>query len=168
MPEELKLVSYKKKASSRLSVISAGMGMTGNLLTSGDLAVEGLVHGDLNVRNLTVSGRGRIYGRVVCAVLTLGVHSEISGDIFANEVRISGQIKGSTGNNFVSEIKAVSVHLYSTAKVQGRVFCQSVSMEKGAQVRGSFEENEDFETVLREARESIAITSYANAFAEEL
>ena len=41
-------------------------------------------------------------------------------------------------------------------------------MEKGAQVRGRFEENEDFETVLREARESIAITSYANAFAEEL
>ena len=112
-------MSYKKRPSSRLSVISSGMGLTGNVFANGDLAVEGLVHGDLNVRNLTVSGRGRIYGRVVCAVLTLGVHGEISGDIFANEVRISGQIKGSTGNNFVSEIKAISVHLYSHGENSG-------------------------------------------------
>ena len=93
------------------SIISADLKIVGNLLSGGDLQIDGTVEGDISTRRITV-GEGAI----------------VQGAITAETVRVYGTVAG--------EIKASNVHLAKSARVDGDIGHQSIAMEAGASVNG--------------------------------
>src|SRR5882757_8260669 len=78
------------------SIISANLKIVGNLVSDGDVQVDGLIEGDVNSRSLTVSENASIHGQVE-----------------ADTVRIHGTVHG--------QIKAINVAMGPTARVVGDV-----------------------------------------------
>ncbi len=59
------------------SIISADLNIEGNLVSSGEIQVDGNVHGDIR-----------------CKVLIVGIKGQITGEVNAQTVRMHGAIKG--------------------------------------------------------------------------
>ena len=93
------------------SIISADLKIVGNLASAGDLQIDGTVEGDITSRRLTV-GEGAL----------------VQGAILADTVRVYGSVAG--------EIKANTVNLAKSARVDGDIGHQSIAMEAGASVSG--------------------------------
>ncbi len=93
------------------SIISADLTIEGNLVSHGDLQVDGTVKGDISSRTLT-----------------LGESGQVEGAIEAETVRICGEVEG--------EVKAATVVLTKTAKVRGDVVHDSLAIEAGAFIDG--------------------------------
>ena len=93
------------------SIISADLKIVGNLASAGDLQIDGTIEGDITSRRLTV-GEGAL----------------VQGAILADTVRIYGRVSG--------EIKANTVNLAKSARVDGDIGHQSIAMEAGASVSG--------------------------------
>ena len=100
------------KAASVPSIISGDLKITGNLESSGDIQVDGAVHGDITSRTLTV-----------------GEEADVNGAIVAESVRVCGHVKG--------EIRATSVILAKTSKVEGDLVHESLAIEAGAYIEGN-------------------------------
>ena len=94
-----------------LSIISANLRISGNIVTDGVIQLDGIVDGD-----------------VECDDLTLGESAVINGSIQGSNVRISGTVNG--------EIAARSVEITCTAKVSGDISHTSLMIEAGAFVQG--------------------------------
>ena len=93
------------------SIISADLKIVGNLASAGDLQIDGTVEGDITSRRLTV-GEGAL----------------VQGAILADTVKVYGSVAG--------EIKANTVNLAKSARVDGDIGHQSIAMEAGASVSG--------------------------------
>lgn len=93
------------------SIISASLRIVGNLVSDGDIQVDGMVDGDVQSRSLTVS-----HGAAV------------NGGIAADTVRIDGAVTG--------HIKASNVMLGPTARVIGDIIHASLVIEAGAFLEG--------------------------------
>ena len=93
------------------SIISADLRITGNLVCSGDVQVDGWIEGDIQSRNIVI-----------------GEGATVHGALQAESVRICGVVKGS--------IKADSVVLEKTANVTGDVLHKTLTVEEGAQIEG--------------------------------
>ena len=93
------------------SIISASLKIVGNLVSDGDVQVDGVIEGDVNSRSLTVSENASIHGEVE-----------------AETVRIHGTVHG--------QIKATNVALGPTAKVVGDVIHKNLVIESGAFLEG--------------------------------
>lgn len=93
------------------SIISADLTIEGNLISHGDVQIDGTVDG--NIRSRT---------------LTLGEHAQVKGAVEAETVRICGTIEG--------EVRAKSVVLTKTARVTGDVVHESLAVEAGAYIDG--------------------------------
>lgn len=102
------------------SIISADMTIRGDLLGDGDLQIEGKVYGRIEVGHLVVANGGAV-----------------EGDIIAKAVGISGAHRGS--------IRANSVTLSATAKVQGDILHDVLAIEAGAQLEGQCKRNSAIE-----------------------
>ena len=100
-----------KRQSDVPSIISPDLTVTGNLVSSGDIQVDGRVDGDVDAANLTV-----------------GQHGTIEGTIRATSVHICGTISG--------EVHAQSVTLAATAHIQGNIVHESLAIEAGAYLDG--------------------------------
>ena len=100
-----------RSKSSVPSIISADLRITGDLVCSGDVQVDGWVEGDIQSRNIVV-----------------GEGATVHGALQAETVRICGLVKGA--------IKGESVVLEKTAKVTGDILHKSLAIEQGAQVEG--------------------------------
>lgn len=98
-------------ASATPSLISADLKVVGNLISAGDLQIDGDVEGDVQSRSVTV-----------------GEAARIKGQITADAVRISGTLDG--------EVKAASVTIAKTAKVKGDLYHRTLSIEAGATIEG--------------------------------
>jgi cytoskeletal protein CcmA (bactofilin family) len=96
-----------------MSFIGHDVVITGNMEAEGDIHVDGRVDGDIR-----------------CAALIQGDGGRIAGGIVADQARIAGLVEGS--------IAARDVLLSRTARVTGDVAYESLSIETGAQVAGSF------------------------------
>ena len=81
------------------SIVSAGLQITGNMSSDGDMQIEGTVEGDL-----------------ICRMLTVGEGAIINGWVTADEVAVSGTVSG--------RIKARNITLSSTARVTGNIFVE--------------------------------------------
>ena len=99
---------------SRMSVISSGTSMIGNLCSDGVIRIDGEVFGDVSANSVTVGQTGRV-----------------DGTVHAKEVIILGCVTGS--------IDGTDVHIESTARVQGDVRHSVLSVKPGAQIDGAFE-----------------------------
>ena len=89
------------------SIIIANLKVTGDLVSDGDVHVEGTIKGD-----------------VACRVLVLTDAAEVFGKITCDTARIRGAVTG--------EIRAKEVLLARTARVTGNVFYENVIVEAGA------------------------------------
>ncbi len=93
------------------SILSAGLHVTGKLVTSGELQIDGEVEGDIAAGQLTV-----------------GEHAKVTGDICAEQIIVQGEVCGS--------VRAHSVQLAKTARITGDITHESLSVETGAYIEG--------------------------------
>lgn len=89
------------------SIISASLRIVGNLVSDGDIQVDGAVDGDVQSRSLTISQGG-----------------SVNGSVAADTVRVDGAVIG--------QIKASNVLLGPTAHVTGDIIHASLVVEAGA------------------------------------
>jgi cytoskeletal protein CcmA (bactofilin family) len=95
-----------------VSVISRALKITGQLESSEDIQIEGLVEGDVRAVTVRVGAGAKVHGTV-------------SGD----EVELSGTIDG--------KIEAKKVVLTSSAHMSGDVVHQDISIQSGAFIAGN-------------------------------
>jgi cytoskeletal protein CcmA (bactofilin family) len=93
------------------SIISADLKVLGQLISEGDLQIDGMVEGDVTSRVLTVGQSGRV-----------------EGTIKAQTVRVAGSVTG--------EICADAVVLQKTAHVASDITQRNLTMEPGAVFEG--------------------------------
>jgi len=98
---------------STFSVIGADVAIRGDIEASADLHVDGAVVGDL-----------------VCASLVQGESSRIEGAISADTARLAGTVRGS--------ITVRELVILKTARIEGDVHYEALTIEQGAQVDGKF------------------------------
>jgi cytoskeletal protein CcmA (bactofilin family) len=103
-------------SNSTFSVIGADVTITGDVSASADLHVDGTIDGDIK-----------------CASIVQGESSAISGAITAESARMSGKVTGS--------ITAKELVILKTAKIDGDVHYDALTIEQGAQVDGRFAPN---------------------------
>jgi cytoskeletal protein CcmA (bactofilin family) len=100
------------------SIISQGLTITGNLVSTGDMQIDGSVIGDIAGQKIVI-----------------GETARIDGDIQADDVMVRGEVNG--------RIRAQSVALARSAKVVGDVIHRAMSMEAGARLDGHVRQVED-------------------------
>ena len=93
------------------SLVANGVRLRGDLVTDGDLHLDGALEGDLKVGRLTVGETG-----------------VVSGTIQADTVEIRGQVVGT--------ITARQVRLLATARVDGDISHTELAIEAGAHFEG--------------------------------
>ncbi|MDE1986968.1 MAG: polymer-forming cytoskeletal protein [Alphaproteobacteria bacterium] len=96
---------------SMVSVISRALKITGQLESTEDIQIDGVVDGD--VRGVSV---------------TVGSDAKIKGAVYGDEVKLSGTVDG--------KIEAQKVILTSTAHMSGDVVHQNIKIEAGAFIDG--------------------------------
>ncbi len=100
------------------SVIASDLKVIGNLVTNGDLQIEGTVEGDIHADTLiVVSG------------------AQVRGEIRSNNVTVNGMVVG--------KIRGRKVRLTDQAHVDGDIVHSSISMEEGAHFEGSIHRADD-------------------------
>ena len=102
-----------RSAANTPSIIGGDVQLKGNLITTGEVQFDGRLEGDLH-----------------CGSLTIGESAEVTGSVVAETVIIHGRLKGT--------IRARRVRLERTAKVQGDVWHEIISIEAGAHIEGQF------------------------------
>jgi len=101
---------------STFSVIGSDVTITGDVSASVDLHIDGKIEGDIQ-----------------CASLVQGDGSVIHGAVIAETARLSGKVMGS--------ITAKELVILKTAKIEGDVHYDALTIEQGAQVDGRFAPN---------------------------
>jgi cytoskeletal protein CcmA (bactofilin family) len=101
---------------STFSVIGADVTITGNINASADLHIDGRIDGD-----------------ITCASLVQGEKSAISGAVVAESARLAGKVTGS--------ITARELVVLKTARIEGDVHYDALTIEQGAEVDGRFAPN---------------------------
>lgn len=105
-------------ASGSASVIGTDLSVTGNLLSKGEIQIEGQVQGDLTAARIVV-----------------GPNAKITGGIVADDVEVQGTVHGS--------IRGMRVTLKSNSRVEGDVFHQMLAIEQGAYFEGKSRRSEN-------------------------
>jgi len=96
--------------------VGEGVSITGAVLTSGTVVVDGFLEGDITVNNLLVGETGTIKGRI-----SVAQNAEIFGLVFE---RLS--------------VKGLLI-LRSSCRVEGSVSCGTLQIEQGATITGDIQ-----------------------------
>lgn len=100
------------------SVIGPDLIITGNLVSKGEMQIDGEVQGDIRGTNIIIGERARITGTIV-----------------AEEAVIRGQVLGS--------VRSRRVMLQSSSRVEGDIFHQTLAIEQGAYFEGKSRRTDD-------------------------
>jgi cytoskeletal protein CcmA (bactofilin family) len=100
------------------SVLSSDLTIKGNLETSGDIQIEGILEGDIKAH-----------------LLTVGESATVKGEVIADDVVVNGRVVGC--------VRGLKVRLTSTARVEGDVIHKTIAIESGAHFEGSVKRNDD-------------------------
>ncbi len=100
------------------SVLASDLTVTGNLRTTGDIVIEGVVDGDIRAH-----------------LLTVGESATIRGEIVADDIVINGRVIG--------RVRGLKVRLTSTARVEGDIIHKTIAIESGAHFEGSVQRQDD-------------------------
>ncbi len=101
----------RETSSGQHSIIPADLEITGNLVSRGDIHVEGVIHGDITCRLLTLTGQ-----------------PTIQGSVEAESVRVSGTFNG--------KIHAKKVSLTKAARMTGEICYETLEIDPGASIEG--------------------------------
>lgn len=93
------------------SIISADLTITGDLVSSGEIQVDGSIEGDIR-----------------CRALVIGVNGAVTGEIEADSIRLHGKVTG--------QVRAKTVFLAATAHMIGDITHESLAIEPGAFMEG--------------------------------
>ena len=96
-----------EKPSAEHSIIPADLKITGDLVGPGDIHVEGVIHGNITCRTLTLTGQ-----------------PVIKGSVKAETVRVCGTFDG--------KIEAKKVTLTKAARMTGEIYYETLEIESGA------------------------------------
>jgi cytoskeletal protein CcmA (bactofilin family) len=99
------------RTSSTPSIISADLHVVGDLMSNGDIQVDGEVEGDIQSRTVTI-----------------GATAHVRGSVSAETVRVCGAVTG--------QIRGNTVSLDRTARVSGDILHASLAIEPGAFLEG--------------------------------
>lgn len=106
------------KAKPAASVLASDLTITGNIKTTGDVIVEGIVDGDIRAH-----------------LLTVGETATIRGEIVADDIVINGRVIG--------RVRGLKVRLTSAAQVEGDIIHKTIAIESGAHFEGSVQRQDD-------------------------
>jgi cytoskeletal protein CcmA (bactofilin family) len=109
-----------------VSVIGADLTINGNLISKGEVQVEGTVQGD-----------------VAGSHVVIGEQATITGNVLAEEVVVRGHVIGA--------VHSKRVMLQSTSQIEGDIYHQSLSIEQGAMFEGKSRRTADDPRALVEA-----------------
>ena len=104
----------KTESTAAINMIGAGTVITGDIVSKGDIRIDGTLRGSVNTD-----------GKIV-----LGREGMIEGDVICKDADISGTIKAKIS---VSQL----LSLKSTAKLNGDIITNKLSIEPGAAFSGS-------------------------------
>ena len=104
-------------SASEIAVIGHSIRIDGDLRGDEDLRIEGNISGTIQLpnHNLTIGREGRIKANAYAKVIT--VDGEINGDLYGSEIVI----------------------IRATARVTGNIIATRISVEEGAQFKGSID-----------------------------
>jgi cytoskeletal protein CcmA (bactofilin family) len=100
------------------SVLSSDLTITGNVLTSGDIQIEGIVEGDIRAHTLVV-----------------GESATVKGEVIAEEVIVHGRVTG--------RLRGMKVRLSTSARCEGDIIHKTIAIESGAHFEGSVQRQDD-------------------------
>ncbi len=106
------------KLSSAPSILSNDMQVTGQIVSTGDIQIEGMVTGDIRSQ-----------------AITIGEKAVISGEIAGDMVTVYGTVDGT--------IRARSVHLCASCQVKGDIYNEALAIEAGANFNGTVKREKD-------------------------
>jgi cytoskeletal protein CcmA (bactofilin family) len=106
------------KAKPAPSVLSSDLTIHGNVRTSGDVQIEGIVEGDIHAQ-----------------VLIVGESATVKGEVIADEVVVHGRVIG--------RLRGLKVRLSSSARCEGDIVHKTIAIESGAHFEGSVQRNDD-------------------------
>lgn len=93
------------------SLVAEGVRLQGDLVTEGDLHLDGAVEGDIRVNHMTIGEAG-----------------VVTGTILADSIEVRGRVTGT--------ICARQVRLWATAHVDGDISHTELAIEAGAHFEG--------------------------------
>jgi cytoskeletal protein CcmA (bactofilin family) len=97
--------------SNKPSILSEGFSFRGEISAKGAIHVEGSLNGQVQVYELTIGSRGQVEGVVTCS--SLHIKGKFSGTATCSELIVT-----------------------SSASVDGHVVYQTLSVQKGASIKG--------------------------------
>ena len=97
---------------------SSDLTITGNVRSSGDIQVEGIVEGDVRAHTLIV-----------------GESATVKGEVVAEEVVVHGRVVG--------RLRGLKIRLSSSARCEGDIVHKTIANESGAHFEGSVQRQED-------------------------
>ncbi|WP_373088504.1 polymer-forming cytoskeletal protein [Sneathiella sp.] len=100
------------------SIISESLTIEGNLISEGEVQIDGQVNGGIKANTLTI-----------------GQSATITGDIDAGTLVIRGEVNGS--------LKGDEITVTSTATVRGDILHASLSIEPGAKIDGHLKHSDN-------------------------
>ena len=98
-------------AATKPSILSEGFSFRGEIAAKGAIHVEGALNGQIQVDELTIGARGQVEGVVTCS--NLHIKGKFSGTATCNELIVT-----------------------SSATVDGHVVYKTLSVQKGASIKG--------------------------------
>ncbi len=104
--------------SSGPSLISSDLKIIGNMLTEGDLQIEGTIEGDIRAN-----------------LVTIGESALIRGEVVADELIVNGHVIG--------RIRALKVRLSASSRVEGDILHKTIAIEAGAEFEGFVNRKDD-------------------------
>ncbi len=128
------LASTRTAERPSMSIIGPDLTINGNLISKGEVQVDGIVEGDIHGSHVVV-----------------GETATIQGGIIAEEVIVRGHVMGS--------VHSKRVMLQATCQVEGDIYHQSLSIEQGAMFEGKSRRTADDPRSMLLKTEAAALTS---------
>lgn len=112
-PKPTPIFTGKTAPSGTPSIIATDVRIIGDVMTNGEIQLDGTVEGDVRASSLTLGETGMVKGTVT-----------------ADTINVKGSVEG--------QIRGRSVRVEKTAKIRGDLCHEIVSVEAGAIVEGNF------------------------------
>ncbi|NBS75982.1 MAG: polymer-forming cytoskeletal protein [Betaproteobacteria bacterium] len=110
-PQRNNMMDIISSNASKPSILSEGFSFRGEISAKGAIHVEGSLNGQVQVDELTIGSRGQVEGVVTCS--SLHIKGKFSGTATCSELIVT-----------------------SSASVDGHVVYQTLSVQKGASIKG--------------------------------